>query len=772
MGATLHQDKALPVTIRGGLWRALVLVVVLGAMENLWLRGERRWLLLAGSSVSLVMLVAAGVLAWPGWWRRAVGSVRTAAALFLLLGAACVVGTLIVQEPDLRSGAPGVDESAAFVERQGAFLWRLTHRTPSLALDEAGETYIAALARCFGARYASQEERDALRARSAEARDELGRAWAARHATFLEDLFRMLRAARLTDVFHAWWFAGLLSALAVNAVGCTLARRFTWGRAGVTAAHLGVVVVLGGAAVGRLTRETGRIPVAQGQESAVYWSDRTERPTTLPFSLVLERARTEHRKELRCTFPGPMGVALSRTFRVEPGMAPIRLCPAPADRPTRYEYTITLEEYLPRAWPAGTVEVVSTRPVRPAVEVRLERPGAGPVAAWLGAEPDDYAVTEDRTVKVRFRYAPTEADWEALLAAREEESFGTLTLSTSGGGAATIAVRHVGQEASCDLGGRTCRVAVLDIRPDFTARTTLLASRQAPRLPAVRVRLSDAAGAVSERWVFEDDRLQKMHPAPTALPDVTVTYAVDDWAFPAAERYVVIGGGGGRMHLVVHAAGRRVAALSLRAGTPVDVPPTGATFTLDRFVGHASFPLAADTQPAPPGELAYFDSTAEPGVRLRIDGPAGPDTVWLRANNRGYRYAGGDLHVAYLDNRRTMPNDYRALVGVKRDGQVVQQSVVQVNRPLRYGGYLFYQVDPGYREMLVVYDPSLPAVCAGLVLVMAGVAGHFLVLRPLRGRTPPPGRRKMRSDTNQETSGCQTPLSGGPGGATPSELGG
>ncbi|MBN1362415.1 MAG: cytochrome c biogenesis protein ResB [Sedimentisphaerales bacterium] len=75
--------------------------------------------------------------------------------------------------------------------------------------------------------------------------------------------------------------------------------------------------------------------------------------------------------------------------------------------------------------------------------------------------------------------------------------------------------------------------------------------------------------------------------------------------------------------------------------------------------------------------------------------------------------------------------DYVSDLRIVKDGAVVAAKEIEVNRPLHYGGYHFYQHE--YREnqmgeyvvLRVVSDSGLNAVFAGYVILVAAVCWHF-----------------------------------------------
>jgi hypothetical protein len=76
-----------------------------------------------------------------------------------------------------------------------------------------------------------------------------------------------------------------------------------------------------------------------------------------------------------------------------------------------------------------------------------------------------------------------------------------------------------------------------------------------------------------------------------------------------------------------------------------------------------------------------------------------------------------------------VPRDYFSDVSVIEDGKVVKRKTIEVNKPLHYGGYYFYQssLDEAageYTILTVASDSGLFVVCVGYVLLVAGLFGR------------------------------------------------
>jgi hypothetical protein len=86
----------------------------------------------------------------------------------------------------------------------------------------------------------------------------------------------------------------------------------------------------------------------------------------------------------------------------------------------------------------------------------------------------------------------------------------------------------------------------------------------------------------------------------------------------------------------------------------------------------------------------------------------------------------------FLMSYRKPVRQYVSDVEILKDGRVVLARNIEVNRPLRYGGYHFYQHSYGdqsgqYTVLLVASDLGLVWVYAGYAMLCAGVLWHFWI---------------------------------------------
>ncbi len=89
-----------------------------------------------------------------------------------------------------------------------------------------------------------------------------------------------------------------------------------------------------------------------------------------------------------------------------------------------------------------------------------------------------------------------------------------------------------------------------------------------------------------------------------------------------------------------------------------------------------------------------------------------------------------EFRVDYYEPQRGAVRDYISSLAVIENDKTVAEKDVEVNHPLHYGGYYFYQYsydaqDGQYSVLMVVSDTGLGLVYGGYVMLCAGVIWYF-----------------------------------------------
>jgi cytochrome c biogenesis protein ResB len=127
-----------------------------------------------------------------------------------------------------------------------------------------------------------------------------------------------------------------------------------------------------------------------------------------------------------------------------------------------------------------------------------------------------------------------------------------------------------------------------------------------------------------------------------------------------------------------------------------------------------------------------------PAILVAVNGPSYHNHRWVFANfpdftmlEDGRMAPPGPLRLLYQSETRQAPingpiKSFRSTLQVMENETVAATRVVEVNRPMKYKGYTFYQTgynpdDLSWTSLEVVRDPGVPLVYAGFGLIIAGL---------------------------------------------------
>lgn len=194
--------------------------------------------------------------------------------------------------------------------------------------------------------------------------------------------------------------------------------------------------------------------------------------------------------------------------------------------------------------------------------------------------------------------------------------------------------------------------------------------------------------------------------------------------------------------LYIQDAAEHVWSIRAEPGSTLDLGEKLGKITILKVFQNFKIDLSGD---AP----ADYDAPGDdnPAVRIKREKPDGTTT-----EHRVFEYHAGHAKPQdglYFTYRR-MPSDYISELEVVQDGQVVAAKDIEVNHPLHYGGYHFYQSEYGvsqygeYTILAVVPDTGLTIVYIGYAMLIAGVFWHFW------------GRRFLKTVNNRKTVTLET----------------
>jgi hypothetical protein len=130
------------------------------------------------------------------------------------------------------------------------------------------------------------------------------------------------------------------------------------------------------------------------------------------------------------------------------------------------------------------------------------------------------------------------------------------------------------------------------------------------------------------------------------------------------------------------------------------------------------------------GQLVAYDvpGGSNPALEVTVEKPgAVPGRRYVFERMPGHGNPDDPLKMSYS----RMVRDYVSELEIVKDSRVVAAKNIEVNHPLHYGGYHFYQHSYGedklgdYTVLMVVSDSGLNLVYGGYAALVAGVFWHF-----------------------------------------------
>ncbi len=200
-------------------------------------------------------------------------------------------------------------------------------------------------------------------------------------------------------------------------------------------------------------------------------------------------------------------------------------------------------------------------------------------------------------------------------------------------------------------------------------------------------------------------------------------------------------------HLLVQWPERKLAAkVPIEINVPHSLTPPGETATADntfhikvlKYI--PDFVMDSKTREV----VSRSDEPLNPAILVEVKGPQYQNNRWIFAkfpdfvihSDSGHGNQSSPLRITYehgavadLAEAGGPIKSFQSTLHLLEKGKVVRANTVEVNRPLSYQGYTFYQAGYNPRDLTwtsleVVRDPGVPLVYTGFVLMIAGL---FLV---------------------------------------------
>jgi len=737
-GTTPPTDKWSPSFLSAA---ALVLILVLVLIAGQYY-AERFDSIIPVLAIALLAALAgiAVIVIRPDALRSLFTSVRLAVALFIYFALACIGSTLVLQQPGkLPTEEKGrTARYSNYLNAEARFLYKLCHPLQHIVapLQPMHDKYLGRLEKKFGVAYAHEKRKMFLRSGEQAAEQQAAQEFVNNHPGLFEFIYNVCVFTRLDRVYSAWWFRALTVLILVNTLSCTVSRyRLRFSQTGFLLTHMGLVLALIGAGIDGRWEQKGMLPFIIGAASQNRYTSFINRSTgkAIPFGFAVKAKyfRTDYRKALTVSFTevgaaeGSRPITLSRSYnRLRKGKRLVL---------DEGRLTITVEDILPRAVFRNDLISRSDEPKNPAIELLMKFDDPPKfVKLFARGDRSHRYVSIPHKMHIQFAWLAAQSDLQAEIARFSAESPCLLVAVTADQHVTLRPIRKGETFKHGDYG-----IEVLDCQGNVDEKSDRPLRKQKATNPGAALKVTYPDGKTEEKQLVVNA------PRHYQFGDMFMSLA---WEAPDTTRYLVYGMDKEPLNVIKIAGEKALGPRPLAKGQSLDSAPPGAevflsTMALDAAIlGVAPYTPPADANPNDPNTI--FTDPSDQAIRLHLKGEDFDETVTLLANDtRADTYERpGYVSLKYEDN---MVLDYKTYLVVESEDDPPKElaaKVIEVNHPLSYGGFTFYQEDarkemPRYTGIKVRRAPGAWLAQFGSVLMLIGVLFAFFVRPALRKRT-------------------------------------
>ena len=541
-----------------------------------------------------------------------------------------------------------------------------------------------------------------------------------------EGVAKIFSTIQFTDIFHSYWFAFLLVLLCVNLGSCTIKRwRNTILQIGFLLTHISIILTLIGCFIDLQFGEKGGVNVYEGKSVDYYLRRSDYKKIPLDFQVycddfIIEKHPPKYRlvtyvkdKDRQKVIP----VKIGKKYNIPSS-----------------DYSVTFKDYYADAEYLQEPINTSEEPKNPAIFVQLLGSEDIAVEGWLFARNRNWYNSPQHDLKIEYLWADNDEDYERLVT--------TVGKSTSPKLEVILEEKHIHKSVSIEEGknfsieGTDYKFEIKEFALDYVNKSKPLRA-QVPNNPAVRVEISGPQG-IDSRWSFKNypDYWDKAHQ--TKYKDVKLVCFVPDDFSVASTRLRIIQNKSGKQTFSYIKNEKVISTTNWEINKEYNIGKTGQQMKIVKYFPSYSVRREvvrkSDNHKGhdhPPGE-----HVGNPAIFVEIDGPRGRVEDWILPESPAKWYP--DKNFAILYERAGMAvKDYKSILRVVENGNTVLTKTIEVNDPLKYKGYVFYQssYDPEgerYTGLQVTKNPGLVVVYSGFIILCVGVVFIFYVKPFLR----------------------------------------
>jgi len=530
------------------------------------------------------------------------------------------------------------------------------------------------------------------------------------------------------DIYHDWRFIILLVMLALNTCACTVNRfRPRWSMAGMLMTHTGLLLILLGSLVGAVFGVRGFLAIGEGETlDRISVGRATVDVAALPFKVrLLDFILDIHEAPSHRLIVIDVKTGEQHRRRLEEGNSTALYEPRWAGilslfgvRPTP-PASVVVERFLSNAAVVTSLSEGAGDAGMEAVEVRLVGGGVERRGFAVSGSGRPYA-PRGTHVGVYYEKLADAGDLEGAIreAVASTREVSRLEINVPDAPLTRTFEAEVGTRF--DVEGYT--VESLRYEPDFVIiEGGRVASRsEFPHNPALQVSITGPDGSAREQWLFT--KYPPMHAGEQDNP-FKIKFTRSGPPGHVLDHVFILRPPEGAP-VVAHArGGELVGRAESGPGVAVGVRETGLEVVIDKFYENAVVEREIKESPEVAGRGAVE-------LALEHNGERNTHLLWedTPVDVPGYR-------LVYVREERI--KDFYSVLQIIDGDKVAVEKKIEVNDPLRYGGYALYQSSYD-RESLrwsglqVRKDPGVPLVYAGFAVQILGMIIIFYINPLLR----------------------------------------
>ncbi len=546
-----------------------------------------------------------------------------------------------------------------------------------------------------------------------------GRSSAEYAARFGEGWGYFLELVEFTNVFYSKWFSVLMIMLCLNLAVCAIKRwRNTILQLGFLATHLSMILIMIGCLIDGWSGEKGAVNMIEGQTVDYFFKfDREQTKFPLDFQVRLddfELEKHDPRFELISYVKDKdrerkITTKIDYEHSVQSG-----------------KYKVKVKKFLSHAELKNEPVNSSNEMTNPAVFTKLYKGNEVHAEGWLMGKKRYWYDYTRGGIRIEYLIANSDDEEKKLV------NTGSDSVVSSEGPMLDVILKDrnlqltlpfkVGEEYR--VGNTEYQLHIEEFTKDYGNRN-LPADQQTDNNQAAKVIIHGPQGDES-RWLFANyPEWDEMHAK--KYGDIKLVFEAAGSTKVIENIVKVVQRSDGAENTMYFLKNNEVVnSFAWEVGKEYMIGSTGVRLELAKYF--PSFDMRQDVK-------QNIEGRFNPAIYIEATGAHGTVYEWIFAENaQVWWYPDGNFALLYQEERE-MIKDFKSTLTVIENGKEVKTEVIEVNVPLSYKGFDFYQANydpdnPKFSGIQISSHPGIAVVYAGFIVLCIGITFIFYV-KPL-----------------------------------------